>query len=100
MDIIVHSNFDPFKKDNDIGIINLKTTLEFTSEFYPIELPVSEHDLPKKLTFLEWSHGHVGKLKRQHVPVWNPKMCFKLFKKFFSLSNRRFCAGRKSKFFW
>lgn len=97
-DIIPYPNFDSLDKINDIAVINLKTALNFTDEFFPIDFPMNESNSPEELTFPDWSHDQVGKLNSLTLQVHSPEKCFILFNGIVVLNHKRSCAGYKSKF--
>ena len=98
---IIHSQFDSYKLDNDIGLIQLKRKISFTDYIKPVCMPNKAY---QKLISSPGKRGHVigwgwtrtgtpNILQELTLPVVQKSECKKAYPD--SLTENMFCAGRK-----
>ncbi|CAH0558761.1 unnamed protein product [Brassicogethes aeneus] len=95
-----HSNYDPVKRTNDIGLVRLKTDVQFTEFVKPICLPEpNEHSTTgTRLVVAGWgqtesARSSSSKLKVE-VPVVDNRNCARKFSAYnLQIQESQLCAG-------
>ena len=77
--ILSHPKFNYYKNYNDIALIKLKKSVNFSKTIYPIRLPFEKSIIPENLTLTGWVKKnntiHNPVLKEDVIPIFSVEDC-------------------------
>uniref|UniRef100_A0A3Q0SRX2 Peptidase S1 domain-containing protein n=1 Tax=Amphilophus citrinellus TaxID=61819 RepID=A0A3Q0SRX2_AMPCI len=94
--IIIHPNYNPNTSDNDIALLQLSSTVQFTDYIRPVCLAAQGSTFEHKCPYFQGHHqlnGSDGILQEVKIPIVSNSQCSKSYSGIINITSNMICAG-------